>query len=79
MNKKFDHVEISDLIEESVANAALRRQQIVDDVLIEISEAEAKNIEGGKQIYPLKPYCSFDPHCPFIIGIVIIEPNVLTI
>jgi hypothetical protein len=45
--KHLGQVEIADLIEASVANAALRRQQVLEDSLIDISDEEAKNIEGG--------------------------------
>ncbi|MDJ0729012.1 MAG: hypothetical protein QNJ33_03375 [Crocosphaera sp.] len=51
MNKQlgqdFDELEIADLIEESVANAAQRKQQM-DNSLVDISKEEATNIKGGK-------------------------------
>ncbi|MEA5535815.1 hypothetical protein [Crocosphaera sp. XPORK-15E] len=45
--KHLGQVEIADLIEESVANAAIRRQQVMEDSLIDVSDEEAKNVEGG--------------------------------
>ncbi len=53
LGKHLGELEIADLIEESVANAAQRRQQFVEDSLVDITEDEAKNIEGGLSFTPL--------------------------
>ncbi len=42
------NIEIADLIEESIANATQRRQQVIKDSLVDIPEEEAKNIQGGE-------------------------------
>ncbi|MEM8780293.1 MAG: hypothetical protein AAGF26_15770, partial [Cyanobacteria bacterium P01_G01_bin.49] len=48
-----NQVEITDLIEESITVATHRRQQGVENSLIDASEAEIKNIEGGLAIPPI--------------------------
>ena len=75
LGKHLGQVEIADLIEESVANAALRRQQVVGDSLVDVTEEEAKNIEGGKLsvLGPIKfPCCPICP--PILLGIILWPP-----
>ncbi|MDJ0658002.1 MAG: hypothetical protein QNJ42_00770 [Crocosphaera sp.] len=48
LGQHLGELEIVDLIEESVTNATQRRQQFLDDSLVDITEDEAKNIEGGE-------------------------------
>ncbi|ACK66693.1 conserved hypothetical protein [Rippkaea orientalis PCC 8801] len=64
MNKHFGQIEIADLIEESVANAAIRRQQMAENSLVDVTEEEAKNIEGGS----LNIRIPFIP--PIILGLI---------
>lgn len=66
--KDFGELEIADLIEESVANAAQRRQQFAEDSLIDITEEEARNIEGGLK----SPILVFPD--PTTLGIIIKDP-----
>jgi hypothetical protein len=78
LRNHLGQIEIADLIEASVANAALRRQQVMEDSLIDVSDEEARNIEGGKGVHPVIP-CPLlaiphNPNCPFIIGIIIQDP-----
>ncbi|WP_107668000.1 hypothetical protein [Cyanothece sp. BG0011] len=72
MNKNFGkhlgEVAITDLVQESVVNAAHRRQQCLEDSLVDINEEEAKNVEGGLTSTPLK--ISF----PTTLGMIIEEP-----
>ncbi|MDJ0845906.1 hypothetical protein [Crocosphaera sp.] len=81
LGKHLGELEIADLIEESVANAAQRRQQFAENSLVDITEGEAKNIEGGQKVYPLIPCppqaLPYNPNCPFIIGIILVEPITL--
>ncbi len=75
LGKHLGQVEIADLIEESVANAALRRE----DSLVDVTEEEAKNIEGGISIYSvavdpktIKPICCYPP---IMMGMIIEAPT----
>lgn len=89
MNDNFSkcsgELEIANLIEESVANAAQRRQQFTEDSLVDLTEEETVNIEGGLSLaphipitpIPIKPPIIlgliYPPH-PFPIGIIIKDP-----
>ncbi|GBF80661.1 hypothetical protein [Aphanothece sacrum] len=73
LRNHLGQVEIADLIEASVANAALRRQQVLEDSLIDISDEESKNIEGGLAFLPPIVLGIFYPD-PFPIGIILKDP-----
>lgn len=79
MNENFDkhssELEIADLIGESVVNAAKRRQQVMEESLVDLTEEEARNIEGGASIEVLKPTTTgiIDPD-PCILGGIIKKP-----
>ncbi len=93
MNENFSNysceLEIADLIEESVANAAQRRQQLMEESLVDLTEDEARNIEGGSSIAPIDPIGGLVPfkppivlgliypHPPFPIGIILKDPPIL--
>ena len=81
LGQHLGELEITDLIGESVANAAQRRQQFTDNSLVDITEGEAKNIEGGQKVYPVIPCppqaLPYNPNCPFIIGIILVDPITL--
>lgn len=88
MNENFakhsGELEITDLIEESVANAAQRRQQLMEESLVDLTEDEARNIEGGLSIAPIGPIIKppivlglISPHPPFPIGIILKDPPIL--
>nr|AVH79517.1 hypothetical protein [Synechococcus sp. PCC 9341] len=86
LGQNLGELEIADLIEESVANAAQRRQQFMDNSLVDLTEDEAKNIEGGLSHAPIEPIGGFVPFplkppivlgmYPFPIGIIIKDPIV---
>ncbi len=81
MNENFDkhssELEIADLIGESVVNAAKRRQQVMEESLVDLTEEEARNIEGGASIEVIKPPTTlgFIQPWPFPIGIIIVDPD----
>ncbi|EAZ92779.1 hypothetical protein [Crocosphaera chwakensis] len=72
MNENFSRhlgeVSITDLVEESVANAAQRKQEFMEHSLEDINEEEAKYIEGGLS--------SSSPKNSFLttLGMIIQEP-----
>ncbi len=80
MNENFGNysgeLEISNLIEESVTNAAQRRQKFIEDSLVDLTEEEAKNIEGGLSLLPPPNPTTLGliDHKPFILGIIIKPP-----
>ncbi len=81
MNENFgkhsSELEIADLIGESVANASKRRQQVMEESLEDLTEEEARKIEGGAKCDLIKPPIItvgiYYPD-PFPIGIIIKEP-----
>jgi hypothetical protein len=52
-NKRFNNLEISDLIDAAVDNAVARRNQPSEEALLEVSEEEANNIAGGALVKPI--------------------------
>ncbi len=79
MNENFgkhsNELEIADLIGESVVNAAKRRQRVMEESLVDLTEEQARNIEGGLTFIPVKPTTlGFIKPWPFPIGIIIVDP-----
>ncbi|HLO88696.1 MAG TPA: hypothetical protein VK203_27315 [Nostocaceae cyanobacterium] len=54
-NRKFNNLEISDLIDAAVNNAVSRRNQAVEseEALLDVSDEEANNVSGGALAKPI--------------------------
>ncbi len=68
-------IEINDLIDDAVKNAATRRNEALnsEEGLLSISEEEAKNIAGGTWCVPIIQGAIIKP--PLIIGVIVLPPN----
>lgn len=68
-------IEINDLIDDAVKNAAARRNEALNskEGLLSISDEEAKSVAGGTWCVPVIHGVIIKP--PLTIGVVVLPPN----